>query len=94
MKTILNWEERLSVLQVTLFLYALVLEFLQLILAGDELFTKVKRNEHPFNLERWTKKAVNFEILGANFKREMPQREHPETTYSPDESEVDFNLFR
>jgi hypothetical protein len=35
------------------------------------------------------KKAVNVEILGANFKREMPQREHPETTYSPDESEVD-----
>ena len=53
-KTILNWEKRLAALQETLFLYALVHEFLQLIIEGDELYTKVNRNEHPSDSEGWT----------------------------------------
>ena len=43
--TTLNWERRLSSLEETLFLYALVHQFLQLIIEGDELYTKVNRNE-------------------------------------------------
>jgi hypothetical protein len=39
-KTILNWEKRLAALQETLFLYALIHEFLQLIIEGDELYKK------------------------------------------------------
>jgi transposase-like protein/IS1 family transposase len=52
--TILNWERRLSALQETLFLYALVHEFLQLIIEGDELYTKVKRNEQASDSQGWT----------------------------------------
>jgi hypothetical protein len=32
-------------LQETLFLYALVHEFIKLVIEGDELYTKVKKNE-------------------------------------------------
>jgi len=53
-KTILNWEKRLAALKETLFLYALAHEFLQCILEGDELYTKVNRNEHPSDSEGWT----------------------------------------
>jgi transposase-like protein/IS1 family transposase len=52
--TILNWERRLSELEETLFLYALVHQFLQLIIEGDELYTKVNRNEEPSKSEGWT----------------------------------------
>ncbi len=52
--TILNWERRLSELQETLFLYALVHQFLQLIIEGDELYTKVNRNQEPSESEGWT----------------------------------------
>lgn len=52
--TILNWEERLAGLQETLFLYALVHEFLQVIVEGDELYTKVNRNKPPSDSEGWT----------------------------------------
>jgi len=52
--TILNWEERLAVLQETLFLYALVHQFIQLVIEGDELYTKVKRNKEPSQSEGWT----------------------------------------
>jgi len=175
-KTILNWENRLAALQETLLLYALVHEFLQLIIEGDELYTKVNRNEHPSDSEGWTivlmERASRFiwtlkcgrkeerlfleaiatllelfdqseaialftdgerryskllfgvcnEVLrngkrgkppkvlpkgltvrlknksskrrdsqGELKKVEMPQQEHPETTYSPDESEVHAN---
>jgi transposase-like protein len=43
--TILNWEKRLAALQETLFLYALVHEFIKLVIEGDELYKKVKKNE-------------------------------------------------
>lgn len=52
--TILNWERRLSSLEETLFLYALVHQFLQLIIEGDELYTKVNRNEKAAESEGWT----------------------------------------
>ncbi len=52
--SILTWERRLAALQETLFLYALVHEFLQLIIEGDELYTKVKRNVEPSQSEGWT----------------------------------------
>jgi transposase-like protein len=44
-KTILNWEKKLSRLQETLFLYALVNEFVKLVIEGDELYTKVRKNQ-------------------------------------------------
>lgn len=175
-KTILNWEKRFAALQETLFLYALVHDFLQLILEGDELYTKVKRNEHTSDSEGWTivlmeranrfiwtlkcgrkdkrlfleaiatllelfdqseaialftdgerryskllfdicneslrngkrgkppkvlPKELTVRLKNKSSKRrdsggelkkvEMPRREHPETTYSPDESEVHAN---
>ncbi|UXE62747.1 MAG: hypothetical protein KA717_08520 [Woronichinia naegeliana WA131] len=43
--TILNWEKKLSGLQETLFLYALVNEFVKLVIEGDELYTKVGKNK-------------------------------------------------
>jgi len=52
--TILDWERRLSALQETLFLYALVHEFLQLVIEGDELYTKVNRNTEASESEGWT----------------------------------------
>lgn len=52
--SILNWERRLASLQETLFLYALVHEFLQLVIEGDELYTKVHRNVEPSKSEGWT----------------------------------------
>ena len=53
-KTIIDWEKKLAALRETLFLYALVHEFIQLIIEGDELYTKVKRNEVPSDSEGWT----------------------------------------
>ena len=40
--TILNWERRLAALQETLFLYALVHEFIKLVIEGDELYTIIQ----------------------------------------------------
>lgn len=44
----------MSALQETLFLYALVHEFLQLVIEGDELYTKVNRNQPPADSQGWT----------------------------------------
>jgi len=52
--TILNWEKRLAALQETLFLYALVHEFIKLVIEGDELYTKIKKNEEASKSEGWT----------------------------------------
>ena len=52
--TILNWEKKLSALQETLFLYALVNEFVKLVLEGDELYTKVGKNKEASASEGWT----------------------------------------
>jgi len=52
--TILNWERRLAALQETLFLSALVHEFWQLTIEGDELYTKIKSNKEAAASEGWT----------------------------------------
>ncbi|UXE61237.1 MAG: IS1 family transposase [Woronichinia naegeliana WA131] len=52
--TILNWEKKLSGLQETLFLYALVNEFVKLVIEGDELYTKVGKNKEASASEGWT----------------------------------------
>lgn len=52
--TILNWEKRLAALQETLFLYALVHDFIKLVIEGDELYTKVKKNKEASESEGWT----------------------------------------
>ena len=52
--TILNWEKRLAGLQETLFLYALVHEFIKLAIEGAELYTKVKKNEEASESKGWT----------------------------------------
>ena len=52
--TIISWEKRLSNLKETLFLYGLSHEFIQLIIEGDELYTKVNKNRDPSDSEGWT----------------------------------------
>jgi hypothetical protein len=52
--TIKDWENRLAGLKPTLQLYALVNNFLQLIVEGDELYTKVQKNVSPAESEGWT----------------------------------------
>lgn len=46
-KSIKRWLERLGSLKGTLLLYALCHQFLQLIIEGDELYTKVNKNKPP-----------------------------------------------
>ncbi|MGL5033847.1 MAG: hypothetical protein ACRC6M_08610, partial [Microcystaceae cyanobacterium] len=53
-QTILNWEKKLSGLQETLFLYSLANEFVKLVIEGDELYTKVGKNEEASASEGWT----------------------------------------
>ena len=53
-KTILNWEKKLSRLQKTLFLYGLVNEFIKLVIEGDELYKKVRKNEQASASQGWT----------------------------------------
>src|SRR4029434_674897 len=45
--TILAWERKFRALHQVLFLYALVHEFLALVIAGDEAYTKVQKNVPP-----------------------------------------------
>lgn len=52
--TIKKWENRLAGLKPTLQLYALVNTFLDLIVEGDELYTKVQKNVSPAESEGWT----------------------------------------
>ena len=52
--TLINWEMRLASLKKTLFLFALVHEFLKLIIEGDELYTKVKKNVPVEDSRGWT----------------------------------------
>ncbi len=46
--TLILWERRLANLKKTLFLFALSHEFLKLVVEGDELYTKVKKNVRGF----------------------------------------------
>ena len=48
------WQERVADLKETLLLYALCHQFLQQIIEGDEVYTKVEKNQPPDQSEGWT----------------------------------------
>ena len=52
--TILAWERKFVDLQQVLFLYALVHEFLEVVIEGDEAYTKVQKNVPPEQSRGWT----------------------------------------
>lgn len=52
--TILNWERRFVGIKETLLLYALLHQFLQFIIEGDELYTRVGKNTSPDESLGWT----------------------------------------
>src|SRR5215467_4700561 len=52
--TILAWERKFVDLHRVLFLYALVHAFLELVLEGDEVYTKVQKNVPPDQSLGWT----------------------------------------
>jgi transposase-like protein len=52
--TILAWERKFTELHQVLFLYALVHEFLALVIEGDEAYTKVQKNVPPDQSPGWT----------------------------------------
>ena len=52
--TILAWERKFLDLHQVLFLYALVHEFLVLVIEGDEAYTKVQKNVPPDQSRGWT----------------------------------------
>ena len=52
--SIYRWQERLSGLKKTLLLFALTHQFLQQFIAGDELYTRVKKNVAPDESQGWT----------------------------------------
>jgi len=52
--TILAWERKCIDLHQVLFLYALVHEFLALVIEGDEAYTKVQKNVPPDQSPGWT----------------------------------------
>jgi len=52
--TIYDWLERMAGLKEVLLLYALCHQFLNQVVEGDELYTKVKENKAPDQSEGWT----------------------------------------
>src|SRR5712691_8334459 len=52
--TILAWERKFLALHQVLFLYALVHKFLELVIEGDEAYTKVHKNVPPEQSLGWT----------------------------------------
>ena len=52
--TILSWEQKFVDLHRVLFLYALVHEFLESVIEGDEAYTKVQKNIPPDQSRGWT----------------------------------------
>lgn len=52
--TILGWERRVAELHTVLLVYSLVHQFLQLVLEGDEAYTKVNKNVPPEQSQGWT----------------------------------------
>jgi len=52
--TLSNWENKFCKLKDVLLLYALCHKFLEQIIEGDELYTKVFRNKKPKDSEGWT----------------------------------------
>ena len=53
-KSINRWLARLGGLRETLFLYSLCQQFIQQVIEGDELYTKVYKNKPPLESEGWT----------------------------------------
>src|SRR5215468_4211104 len=53
-KTILAWERKFGHLHQVLFLYALVHEFLAVVIEGDAAYTKVQKNVPPDQSRGWT----------------------------------------
>jgi transposase-like protein len=52
--TILSWERKFVALHQVLLLYALVHEFLESVIEGDEAYTKVQKNVPPDQSRGWT----------------------------------------
>lgn len=52
--TVLAWEQRGADLQPVLFLYSLVHQFLQVVIEGDEAYTKVEKKVPPDQSAGWT----------------------------------------
>lgn len=52
--TILSWERKFSDLHRVLFLYTLVHEFIEVVIEGDEAYTKVHHNVPPHESSGWT----------------------------------------
>jgi len=52
--TVMDWERRCADLQPVLFLYALVHQFLHVVVEGDEAYTKVDKTVPPDQSEGWT----------------------------------------
>ena len=53
-KSVIDWERRLSGLKLTLILYSLLHKFIHQEIEGDELYTKVNKNEPACNFKGWT----------------------------------------
>lgn len=52
--TIIRWETKLGKVKQTLFLYSIAHEFLELIIEGDELYTKIDKNVPAEQSRGWT----------------------------------------
>lgn len=52
--SIYRWQERFSSLHQTLLLYSFCHQFVQLIIEGDEVYTKIGKNKPPSDSEGWT----------------------------------------
>ena len=52
--TLILWQSRLANIKKTLFLFSLAHEFLKMVIEGDELYTKVKKNVPPEDSRGWT----------------------------------------
>lgn len=52
--TLLDWEAKFTNLYQVLFIYSLALEFLKLVIEGDEVYTKVNKNVPPDQSAGWT----------------------------------------
>lgn len=53
-QTILEWERRCGQLQEVLLLYALTQQFLELVIEGDEAYTRVQKNVPAHESQGWT----------------------------------------
>jgi len=53
-ETILRWERKFTDLHQVLVTYALVHQFLQVVIEGDEAYTKVEKNVPPQDSQGWT----------------------------------------